>query len=82
MVIEFNILHSTEKTRELNKLDIDYPLSDCDVRPITFYHINAIGTHFDRNDNDKEYVEIHTNGNEFIVADLDYLEVKRKLSIF
>lgn len=80
--IEFNILHSTERTRELNKLDIDYALSECDVRPLIFYRIDAAGSHFDRNDSDREYAEIHTNGNEFLVSDLTYEEVKQRLKEF
>ena len=80
--IEFNIFHYTDSTKTLNDLGLPYPLSDSTVLPMTFYHINLIGIYKDTDDDDREYCEIHSNGSNFIVADLTYDEVKEKLANF
>ena len=73
--IELPIFHYTEKTDTLKKLGLDYKLSDCEIRYMTFYNINAVSPYLDE---DKEYCSIHSNGSEFICS-LSYLKVKEKM---
>ncbi len=62
MILELPIYHHTDGTRTLKGLGLDYQIEDCEIRPITFYHIDAISPYID---NSKEYGSIHTNDSEY-----------------
>ena len=62
MKIKLPILFNTDSTSEQEKLDIDFDLRLCEIRPIVFYQINAITSYIE---NDIEYSQIYSNGMSF-----------------
>jgi len=54
MILEIDIFFHTDTTSTLKDLDINYPLSDCETRKVTFYSIDAIGVFID-DDSEKTY---------------------------
>lgn len=78
--IELEIFYHTDETRALGGLDIDYDLSDCEKRKMTFYHINAIGPYIDEK-RERKFCSIHTNNSEYI-SPLSYEEIKARLANF
>ncbi len=71
--LELDILFHTDETERLKEANLDYKLSDCDVKKITFYHINAIAPYQD--DSLGELSSVFSNGGEFICI-LTYNELK------
>ena len=63
MELELPIFHHSDNTISLKDMGIDYSLSDCEVKPITFYNINAISVYID---GENEYCSIHCNNLEYI----------------
>jgi hypothetical protein len=76
MNITLDIFHHSTKTTQFKDLEIDYKLTDCELRPVTFYTIDAISQH---EEDGKTYGTIHCNGREFI-ASLSYGELWEKLN--
>lgn len=78
--IDLPILHHSDSTNSFKDLGIEYPLSECEIREITFYHINAISPYYDTKE-DFEYTSIHTNNTEFICTlPIDKVKIEIKLS--
>ena len=75
--LELEIFFHSEETATLRKLEVDYDLSDCETRKMTFYKINAVSPYLD---GDNEFCSIHSNGSEFI-ANASY-NVVRNLIIW
>lgn len=71
--LEIDCFYHSETTASLKDLDIEYSLSDCDVRPIMFYDIDAISSY---SDGIGDYSCVHTNGCEFTTI-LSYNELKK-----
>lgn len=61
--IKLDIYHHTDSTSTLKDIGVDYKIEDCEIRPVIFYHINAISPFFDGG---KEYCSVHSNGSEYI----------------
>lgn len=59
------IFFHTSNTSTLKDLDIDYDLSDCEVRDIIFFNIDAICEYCEENTN-RKFTSIFAGGNEFI----------------
>lgn len=74
-MIELNIFYNTEEDSKLSSLNIDVPLSRCDIRKVTFYQINAISPFLE---DGIEYCTIHSNGDSFVCTD-SYIEAKNKI---
>lgn len=75
-MITLDIFHHNDQTTTLKDVGIDYSLTECDLRPVTFYTINAISTY---EENGRKHASIHTNGREFI-ASISYEELWEKLN--
>lgn len=75
--IELDIIYDTPKTLEKEKCDIKYPLTECDIRSVTFYNIDAIGIYTDDVDQ-SEYSKIYVGGENWVCA-LPYNELKQVL---
>lgn len=72
--LEIDCFFNTDQTTQLKKLDIDYPIADCEKRKVTFYAINGITTFIDTDGT--EYGEIHIGDSQFITP-LKYVELKK-----
>jgi len=75
-MITIDIFHHSTNTTQLDSVGIDYKLTDCDLRPVTFYNIEAISSHIEDGTN---YGSIHCNGREFI-ASISYPELWEKIN--
>ena len=64
--ITLPIYFNTDETTSLSDLDIDYPLSDCEIRDVKFYNIAVLLPMFDDLDDNKPYTTIISNGEKFI----------------
>jgi hypothetical protein len=73
MKINLPIFFHTDNTSDLLNLSIDYKLSDCEIRQVTFYVINAIAPYIE---DGKVYTTIHSNGDNF-VCPLNIKEVEK-----
>lgn len=62
MILELPIFHHTDATRSAKDMGLNYELEDADIRPMTFYHVNALSPYFE---DGKEYSSIHTNDSEY-----------------
>lgn len=71
--ITIPIFHHNDNTSKLKEMGINYSLTDCDIRKITFYNICAVAIYIEE---DKEYANIHTDGSEY-VSPLSYEEVNK-----
>lgn len=80
--IELPILYKPDNLIALEGLDVnvEFKLSEHDVRMATFYTISGIAPHYDPNDNDKEYCSIFSGGNEFL-SNMTYKELQSKLRL-
>lgn len=74
--LEIEVFFHTDQTTSLRDLDIQYNLSDCDVRKVTFYRIDAIGIFIDDDADKSEYSSIYSSGNTFNCP-LKYAELKK-----
>lgn len=61
--IDLEIFFHNDTTSTFKDIGIQYDLSDCEKRVMTFYNINAISPYIDGGN---EYCSIHSNGSEFI----------------
>lgn len=77
MILKLPIYHHTDGTRALKGLGLDYQIEDCDIRPITFYHINAVSPYFD---NGKEYSSVHTNDSEY-TCPMTYKDIQEAILV-
>lgn len=64
--LKLPIFHHNDLTVDLRGVDVDYPLTSCDVRLMVFYHIEALSIFIDEEGDDREYCSIHTNDSEYI----------------
>lgn len=75
-----NILFHSDNTNALEDLGVESKMTDCEVREMTFFKINAISKFYDEKDNDREYCMIHANADEFICVDI-YEDVMKLIEI-
>lgn len=61
------ILHHSDETIQFDRLEMEYPQTDCDVRTMRFFDIDAVGTFLDAQDNDKDYAKLYLAGSCYIV---------------
>ncbi len=66
--------HSSE-TATFKDVGMDYKLTDCEVRDMTFVNINCFAPYMDDGDDEPNYTSIFCNGSEFI-CNLKYEKVK------
>ena len=59
------VYFNTDDTTRLKELDINYPLTDCDIRKVAFYSVAALVPMYDNLDDNKPYTCVVTNGDEF-----------------
>lgn len=71
--IQLNVFHHSDETSTFKDVGMDYKLSDCEVRPIIFYNINAISPYII---DESEHCAIHTNNSEYICV-LSFSEVAK-----
>lgn len=71
------IYHHTDESANLEDLELDYELSECDVKDIIFYQINAISVH---KVDGKDYTHIHANGTSYLCP-YDIYYVKEQISL-
>lgn len=76
--LKLPIFCHNDETLNLKDGGVDYPLTECDVRTVIFYHIDALSPYLDEDDNNKEYCSIHTNDTEYI-STLSVKEVQELL---
>ena len=58
--------YHTDETRQAEKLDINFSITDCKIRFVYFYNIAAVAEYVE---GDKVYAEVHCNGTQFICVD-------------
>jgi hypothetical protein len=75
--IELEIYFNTEETTNLEKMGLGAHVKNCEVRLMTFFSINAIGSAEELDG--FEYGIIHT-GDESFSSVLTYKELKEKLN--
>lgn len=75
MEIEIEVFHHTEETQTFKEIGVDYDMSNCGLRPVTFYRIDAISPYYE---NGKEFSSIHTNNSEYITP-LTYTQLKARI---
>jgi hypothetical protein len=63
--IELPIFHHSETSETLKNCGVNYLLEQCEVRPVTFFTMNAISPYYE---NREEYSCIHSNGSEYICS--------------
>lgn len=76
--IELDIIYESEKTAAKLNAGIVYPLTECEIRVVTFYKIDAISTYLDEVDQN-QYSTIYVGGEKWICA-LPYPELKNILA--
>lgn len=74
--IELDIFHHTKATKEKDAQGLPWILSECDIKPMMFYNINAIGEYTD--DDDSKYSSVYANGDVWNCM-LEYDQLKMKL---
>jgi hypothetical protein len=72
MELELPIYHYGEDTLKLAELELEVDLEDLELKPITFYNIDAIGCYFE---NDTEYSVVFAVGKEFLCP-FNYAQLK------
>ena len=75
--IELPIYFNTDETANLEKMGLDSHVKNCEIRLMTFFAINAIGSA--RESDDFEYGIIYT-GDESFSSVLTYTELKELLN--
>lgn len=70
--LEIEVFWHTDQTKQLNDLDIDFNLEDCETRIITIYNINAISPYVGAKN---EYCNIHVGDDQWL-ATKSYKEIK------
>jgi len=75
--IELEIYFNTEETENLEKMGLDYHVNNCEKRLMTFYNINAIGSHKEKDG--FEHGVVYT-GDESFSSVLTYKELKEVLN--
>jgi len=70
------IFWMTDDVQKKIKTGLPYLMKECDVREVTFYHINAIGFYAD--DDGRQYGAIFSNGEKWITP-ISELELKETL---
>lgn len=75
MKVMLPIFHHSDNTKGLSDMGMDYYYSQCDVKPIIFYHIDAIS---EKIDNGEHYTLIHVNNSEYTCS-LPMSEVEKIL---
>lgn len=75
--IELDIIYNTDATTAKRKAGIEFLLSECDVKPVTFYRIDAISELID--EDDSEYSNIYVGGEVWNCV-LKYEDLKEKLA--
>jgi hypothetical protein len=73
MELELPIFHYGEDTLKLVELELEVDLEDLELKPITFYHIDGIGSYFE---GDTEYSVVFSSGKEFLCP-FNYMELKK-----
>jgi len=76
MEIELEVLWHTDKSRELDKLDLDFSEVDLDKRLITFYSIDVISPNLGFPP--YEFTNIHSSGDKWICT-MPYRKLKEKI---
>lgn len=74
--VELQIYFHTDGTATCKELDIDYHISECEVRLMTFYNISCISPA--KEPDGFEYGIIHCGDNSFASV-LTYEQLKQKL---
>lgn len=74
--IELPIFHLNDQTETLQDLGINYDYTNCEVKLVTFYNIDALGIDINMG---KEYGLLFSGGTTF-TSSLTYDELKVKLS--
>ena len=66
--LELPIFHHTDSTAQAKELGLDYDIEDTQIRPVTFYHINAVSPYSESLEdiNNPQLSAIHSNGTEYI----------------
>lgn len=62
MKIKLPILFNTDTTQNLQNVNIEFDLRECEIKQMTFYQINCTAQYFE---NDIEYSQIYSNGMSF-----------------
>lgn len=65
-MITLPIYFHTEDTEKFDKVDIDYSITDCEIRPVHFFSIVAVSEF--REEGKTVAVRIHTNGDSFLCS--------------
>ena len=73
MNVKLPILYNTDSTSHLEKLEIDFKLSDCDVRDVNFHSISATAPYREFG---KDYTVVYSCGFDYICP-LSVTEVER-----
>jgi hypothetical protein len=76
--IELPIFYLNEATAQAEELDITMPLTEYNIKPITFYNIECIAQYEDEFDDGKPYSVIFANADKFTCA-LTYEELKKRI---
>lgn len=76
--LELDILFHNESTEVQNSIGIDYSLQDCDIRKVTFFHIDAVTPYIDNN---IEYSSIFSSGQVFTCV-LTYREAVEAIILY
>lgn len=74
--LELDIFFHTKQTRVKHNNDLDYLLSECDIRVMTFINIDTFSPYFD--DDGSEYSQITSGGLSWHCM-LTYDELKEKV---
>ena len=75
--IELEIYFNTEETQNLEKMGLDSHVKNCEIRSMTFFSINAIGSA--KETDGFEYGIIYT-GDESFSSVLNYEQLKQILN--
>lgn len=80
MKITLPIYFNTKETSEADRARIDINLSDCEIKDVNFYHIDAVSDYEDEHNN-KIISSIHASGSRWICP-LTKEEVDEKITSF
>lgn len=78
--IKLPIFFSTDATRHLSKMDIDYPIEDCSVRVVIFYRIDSIAPYSDEENKTFPYTTI-SSGGDVSICQLSIEDVEKLIEI-
>jgi hypothetical protein len=74
MAIEIDVFFHTDQTRNLQQMDMDFHITDCEIRKATF--IQIVGFSPVKEKDGYEYANIHTATGDFATP-LSYEELKK-----